>query len=78
MSLLFDVFEVAVLLGACLLVNYVTADAKTNWVEGMMMLVFYLMIVGPSVGGVGIPAHFTLHISVLLHGSTQVNQRYTI
>jgi hypothetical protein len=45
MSLLFDVFEVAVLLGACFLVNYVTADAKTNWAEGMMMVVFYLMIV---------------------------------
>ncbi|KAF9468913.1 hypothetical protein BDZ94DRAFT_551610 [Collybia nuda] len=44
-SLLFDVFEVAVLLGACFLVNYVTADAKTNWVEGMMMVVFYIMIV---------------------------------
>lgn len=28
-----DFFEVALLLGACFLVNYVTADAKTNWVE---------------------------------------------
>jgi Ca2+/H+ antiporter len=27
-------FEVAVLLGACFLVNYVTADKKTNWIEG--------------------------------------------
>jgi len=26
-----DQFEVAVLIGACFLVNYVTADSKTNW-----------------------------------------------
>lgn len=44
LSLLFDAFEVAVLLGACFLVNYVTADSKTNWAEGMMMVIFYLMI----------------------------------
>jgi len=29
-----DFYEVAVLLGSCFLVNYVTADAKTNWAEG--------------------------------------------
>jgi Ca2+:H+ antiporter len=45
MTLLFDLFEVSVLLGACFLVNYVTADAKTNWCEGLMMVIFYLMIV---------------------------------
>jgi Ca2+:H+ antiporter len=28
-----DYLEVAVLLAACFLVNYVTADAKTNWAE---------------------------------------------
>jgi Ca2+/Na+ antiporter len=44
MTLLFDLFEVSVLLGACFLVNYVTADAKTNWCEGLMMVIFYLMI----------------------------------
>ncbi|KAG6866493.1 hypothetical protein C0991_003037 [Blastosporella zonata] len=44
LSLLFDVFEVAILLGACFLVNHVTADAKTNWAEGLMMVVLYLMI----------------------------------
>ncbi|KAG5644949.1 hypothetical protein DXG03_007414 [Asterophora parasitica] len=44
LSLLFDVFEVAVLLGACFLVTYVTADSKTNWAEGLMMVTFYLMI----------------------------------
>lgn len=44
LTILFDLFEVAVLIGSCFLVNYVTADAKTNWVEGMIMMSFYLMI----------------------------------
>ncbi|KAH7931352.1 hypothetical protein BV22DRAFT_998479 [Leucogyrophana mollusca] len=43
--LLFDFFEVALLLGACFLVNYVTADSKTNWAEGYVLLSFYLMMV---------------------------------
>jgi Ca2+:H+ antiporter len=45
LTLLFDLIEVFTLLGACFLVNYVTADAKTNWCEGIMMVTFYLMIV---------------------------------
>ncbi|KAF9452155.1 hypothetical protein P691DRAFT_661586 [Macrolepiota fuliginosa MF-IS2] len=44
LSLLFDLFEVAALVGACFLVNYVTADAKTNWAEGCAMVGFYTMI----------------------------------
>lgn len=44
MTLLFDLFEVAVLLGSCFLVNYVTADSKTNWLEGYAMVTFYMMI----------------------------------
>ncbi|KAI0739628.1 hypothetical protein C8Q80DRAFT_1199834 [Daedaleopsis nitida] len=44
MHLLFDFFEVALLLGSCFLVNYITADAKTNWVEGFIMVAFYIMI----------------------------------
>jgi Ca2+:H+ antiporter len=44
-NLLFDFFEVATLLGACFLVNYVTADSKTNWAEGFVLLTFYVMIV---------------------------------
>ncbi|KAH9482948.1 Vacuolar calcium ion transporter [Psilocybe cubensis] len=44
LSLLFETFEVAVLLGSCFLVNYVTADSKTNWAEGIAMVAFYLMI----------------------------------
>ncbi|KAH8105267.1 hypothetical protein BXZ70DRAFT_514617 [Cristinia sonorae] len=44
MMLLFDYFELSLLLGSCFLVNYVTADAKTNWVEGLIMVSFYVMI----------------------------------
>ena len=40
-----DLYEVALALGACFLVNYVTADAKTNWAEGFTMVSFYVMIV---------------------------------
>ncbi|KAJ3715570.1 hypothetical protein DFJ43DRAFT_1007234 [Lentinula guzmanii] len=44
MTLLFDTFEVSILIGACFLVNFVTADAKTNWAEGATMVAFYVMI----------------------------------
>jgi Ca2+:H+ antiporter len=43
-TLLFDFFEIAALLGATFLVNYVTADAKTNWAEGFVLVAFYTMI----------------------------------
>ncbi|KAK7061444.1 vacuolar calcium ion transporter [Favolaschia claudopus] len=44
MSFLFDLFEVALVIASCFIVNYVTADAKTNWLEGYAMLAFYVMI----------------------------------
>ncbi|KAF7789150.1 hypothetical protein EIP86_000087 [Pleurotus ostreatoroseus] len=44
MHLMFDFFELALLLGSSFLVNYVTADSKTNWVEGLIMVSFYFMI----------------------------------
>ena len=40
-----DYFEVVLLLGACFLVNYVTADQETNISEGATMMGFYAMIV---------------------------------
>lgn len=43
-----DFFEVALLLGACFLVNFVTADSKTNWAEGFILLSFYAMMVSFS------------------------------
>jgi len=44
LTLLFETFDVAVLVGSCFLVNYVTADSKTNWAEGAAMVAFYCMI----------------------------------
>ncbi|KAH9036459.1 hypothetical protein EDB85DRAFT_2143038 [Lactarius pseudohatsudake] len=44
MTMLFDLFEVTLLVGACFLVNYATADAKTNWAEGSILIAFYAMI----------------------------------
>ena len=40
-----DLYEIAVLLATCFLVNYVTADSKTNWAEGYIMITFYMIIV---------------------------------
>ena len=40
-----DIFEVAVIISSCFLVNYVTADSKSNWAEGVSMIAFYIMIV---------------------------------
>ncbi|KAF8582412.1 hypothetical protein K439DRAFT_1413364 [Ramaria rubella] len=44
LTLLFDLFEVATLVGAGFLVNYVTADSKTNWAEGVSLCALYIMI----------------------------------
>jgi Ca2+:H+ antiporter len=49
LTLLFDFFHVALLLSASFLVNYVTADAKTNWAEGVTMVAFYIIIVSVPV-----------------------------
>ncbi|QRW09870.1 Sodium/calcium exchanger protein [Ceratobasidium sp. AG-Ba] len=43
-TLLFDLWEITVLVGAVFLVNYVTADVKTDWAEGMVMVLFYIII----------------------------------
>ncbi|KAF8493890.1 hypothetical protein F5888DRAFT_1596539, partial [Russula emetica] len=40
-----DLFEVILLIGVCFLVNHVTADAKTNWAEGWVLVSFYVMSV---------------------------------
>ncbi|KAL1666757.1 XRN 5'-3' exonuclease N-terminus-domain-containing protein [Schizophyllum commune] len=44
LTLLFDLYEVAVIIGSCFIVNYVTADSKTNWAEGAALVAFYAMI----------------------------------
>jgi len=43
-SLLFDLFEVTIVVASCFLVNYVTQDNKTNWAEGLIMISFYVMV----------------------------------
>jgi len=45
LSLLFDTFEVGLLLAASFLLNYVTFDSETNWAEGVMLVAFYSMVV---------------------------------
>ncbi|KAK3323491.1 Sodium/calcium exchanger protein-domain-containing protein [Cercophora scortea] len=44
MTLSFDLFQVAVLFVAVLLVNYLIADGKSHWLEGMLLVCLYLII----------------------------------
>ncbi|CEL53188.1 Vacuolar calcium ion transporter OS=Schizosaccharomyces pombe (strain 972 / ATCC 24843) GN=vcx1 PE=3 SV=1 [Rhizoctonia solani AG-1 IB] len=44
LTLLFDHFEVVVVVGASFLVNSVTQDGRTNWSEGTIMVAFYAII----------------------------------
>jgi Ca2+:H+ antiporter len=44
MSLSFDIFQVAVLFVAVLLVNYLIADGKSHWLEGMLLICLYCII----------------------------------
>lgn len=44
MTLSFDGFQVAVLFVAVLLVNYLTADGRSNYLEGMLLQCLYLII----------------------------------
>ncbi len=43
-----NLYEVSITLGAIFLVNYVTADSKTNFAEGFILVAFYFMIVRVS------------------------------
>lgn len=45
LTVVLDVFEVVMLVGACFLINYITADSRTNWVEGYTLISFYVIIV---------------------------------
>lgn len=44
MGLSFDTFQVAVLFVSVLLVNYLIADGKSHWLEGMQLMCLYLII----------------------------------
>lgn len=44
MSLSFDPFQVAVLFVSVLLVNYLIADGKSHWLEGMLLMCLYFIV----------------------------------
>lgn len=44
MNLYFDGFQIAVLFVAMLLVNYLIQDGKSHWLEGIMLMMLYLII----------------------------------
>ncbi|KAF8688477.1 hypothetical protein RHS03_09756, partial [Rhizoctonia solani] len=44
LTLLFDHFEIVVVVGASFLVNSITQDGRTNWSEGLIMVGFYVII----------------------------------
>jgi Ca2+:H+ antiporter len=44
MTLSFDTFQVAVLFVSVLLVNYLIADGKSHWLEGLQLMCLYLII----------------------------------
>jgi len=44
MHLSFDIFQVAVLFVSVLLVNYLIADGKSHWLEGMLLMCLYAII----------------------------------
>lgn len=44
MNLSFDVFQVAITFVSILLVNYLTQDGESNWLEGLLLICLYLII----------------------------------
>lgn len=48
LSLLFDTFEVVLVIVAGFLLNRVTLNSETNWAEGVLLVVFYGMVVRTS------------------------------
>ncbi|OJD16291.1 calcium/proton exchanger [Emergomyces pasteurianus Ep9510] len=44
MTLYFDGFQIAILFVSVLLVNYLIQDGKSNWLEGVLLMVLFLII----------------------------------
>ena len=40
----FDTFETLVTFAAVIIVNYTIADAKTHWLEGLVLVIIYVVI----------------------------------
>ena len=43
MTLVFDNFQIAILFVAVILVNYLTNDGRSNWLEGVLLMSLYLI-----------------------------------
>lgn len=43
-TLNFDPFQIIVLFVSVLLVNYLIADGKSHWLEGVLLMMMYLII----------------------------------
>lgn len=44
MTFFFEVFETVVLFASVMIVNYLIADGKSNWLEGALLLVSFYFI----------------------------------
>lgn len=44
LSLFFDLYETVVVFVSILVVNYAIADGKTNWLEGLVLMIIYVLI----------------------------------
>jgi len=44
LSLFFDIFETVVVFVSVLIVNYAISDGRTNWLEGFVLMVVYVII----------------------------------
>ena len=44
MTLVFDSFQIVLLLVTVFLVNYLIADGKSHWLEGVLLMALYLLI----------------------------------
>jgi Ca2+:H+ antiporter len=44
MTLVFDDFQIVILLLAVILVNYLIGDGKSHWLEGVLLMALYLLI----------------------------------
>jgi Ca2+:H+ antiporter len=44
MTFFFEVFETVVLFSSVLIVNYLIADGKSNWLEGAQLLAVYVIV----------------------------------
>ncbi|KAG8712402.1 hypothetical protein FRC08_014650 [Ceratobasidium sp. 394] len=44
LTLFFDIFETVVVFVSMLIINYAISDGKTNWLEGLVLMVVYVII----------------------------------